>query len=84
MWDEREKFFKEGRGGCEGVDEDFIDEFDFDELMFEEKEELGLVKLGDKDGKVFRLGVDYGFREVDDNMKWWLDVVEEFYKEVLL
>ncbi|KAK4646327.1 Factor arrest protein 11 [Podospora bellae-mahoneyi] len=83
LWDEREKFLKEGRGGCEGADEDLIDELDLDELTLEEKEELGLVKPGDKDGKASRSGADYGPREVDDNTKRRLDAVEEFYKEAL-
>ncbi|KAK0674098.1 hypothetical protein QBC41DRAFT_388303 [Cercophora samala] len=85
LWEERERFLKDdlGDGGWEGADQDLIDELDLDGLTLEEKEELGLLKPGEKDQKGTKSGADYGPREIDNSTKRRLDAVEEFYKAAL-
>jgi hypothetical protein len=74
LWDERERFLKFERGWDGKISEDEIEELDLESDVAE--------KLKPEEAKAQKPEVDYGPRQVSDEVKVRLDAVETFYVSV--
>lgn len=74
LWDERERFLKFERGWDGKVAEEEIEELDLENILAE--------KLKIEEPKSIKSEIDYGPRQVADDVKAKLDAIEELYVSI--
>jgi N1221-like protein/Domain of unknown function (DUF3402) len=79
LWDERERFMKFERGWDGKQAEDDIDELDLEKIVADKLDRLKIEEAKTEDSKPTKLEVDYGPRQVSDDVKAQIDAIEAFY-----